>query len=439
MTSSLRRPSLLAAVVLSLIAVGCAARTRRPPVQDMNTLAESYVKLVLAVGEHDDGYVDAFYGPAEWRETVKAQKKSLPAIHSEAVTLIAEVERTPQYEDGTAEQLRRTYLTRQLQALTSWVEHLEGKRLPFDQESRAMYDAVAPTHPLESFQPALDALDQALPGTGPLHERYHAFRNRFVIPTERLDGVFQAAIAACRKKTAERIPLPEKETFVLEYVKDKPWSGYNWYQGNFHSLIQVNTELPIYIDRALDLACHEGYPGHHVYNALLEQTLVQGRGWVEFTVYPLYSPQSLIAEGSANYGVDLSFPEAERVQFEQQTLFPLAGLDPAGAANYYRIQELAEKVGYAANEVARRRLDQGLDDAESIRLLVRYALMSPERAAQRIKFIDHYRSYVINYNLGKDLVRQYVEARGGDSVEERWKVFTQLLSSPRLPSDLQTP
>ena len=98
------------------------------------------------------------------------------------------------------------------------------------------------------------------------------------------------------------------ESFTVEYVTNKPWSGYNWYQGKYRSVIQVNTDLPIYIDRAIDLACHEGYPGHHVYNALLEQHLVRERGWVEFSVYALFSPQSLIAEGTANYGIEVAFP-----------------------------------------------------------------------------------------------------------------------------------
>src|SRR6185503_6212472 len=102
--------------------------------------------------------------------------------------------------------------------------------------------------------------------------------------------------------------------------------------GNARSLIQINTDLPIFIDRAVDLAAHEGYPGHRVYNALLEQALVRGRGWPEFSVYPLFSPQSLIAEGSANYGIEVAFPGEERVNFEKTVLYPLAGLDPSKAA-----------------------------------------------------------------------------------------------------------
>src|SRR5690606_403409 len=108
-----------------------------------------------------------------------------------------------------------------------------------------------------------------------------------------------------------------QESFQVEYVTDKPWSGYNWFQGDAHSLIQVNTDLPIFIDRAVELGCHEGYPGHHVYNALLENELVRERGWMEYSVYPLFSPASLIAEGSANYGVKLAFPGDERLAFER--------------------------------------------------------------------------------------------------------------------------
>ena len=129
----------------------------------------------------------------------------------------------------------------------------------------------------------------------------------------------------------QHVTLPADEHFTVEYVTNKSWSGYNWYQGGFRSLIQVNTDLPIYIDRAIDLACHEGYPGHHVYNALLEKHLVKDRGWIEFTVYPLFSPQSLIAEGTANFGIEVAFPGRERVEFEQATLFPAAGLDPSSA------------------------------------------------------------------------------------------------------------
>jgi hypothetical protein len=237
----------------------------------------------------------------------------------------------------------------------------------------------------------------------------------------------------------ERLGLPENERFELEYVTNKSWSGYNWYQGDAHSLIQLNTDLPIHIDRAIDLAAHEGYPGHHVYNVLIEQELVRERGWPEFQVYPLFSPQSLIAEGSANYGIDVAFPGEERVIFERDVLYPLAGLDPARAAEYREIQALAGELSYAGNEAARRYLNGEFAREEAAEWLTRYALMDPERAMQRTRFMDDYRSYVINYNLGRDMVADYVERLGGtaDAPERRWEVFGSLLASPRLPSGLR--
>jgi hypothetical protein len=401
----------------------------------MTPLAERYVKLVLAMGEHDPDYVDAFYGPAAWREEVRASKISLDDIATQAVALHGELEALPKSDDPTL-RLRHDYLERQTSALIARTEILRGKKLSFDEESKALYDAQAPLHPESHFQELLADLEREVPGPGPLADRIEAYRKGFEIPKDKLDLVFKAAIDACRAKTLQHIALPPGESFTVEYVTNKSWSGYNWYQGNFRSLIQVNTDLPIYIDRAIDLACHEGYPGHHVYNVLLEKNLVRDRGWIEFTVYPLFSPQSLIAEGSANYGIDIAFPGEERVEWEKKHLFPLAGIDPSQAAGYYRVQELLAKLAYAGNEAARQYLNGEIDAAKAADWLTRYALMAPERAAQRVRFIDQYRSYVINYNLGKDLVRKYVEAVAGSDDEKRWKLFEELLSSPRLPSGL---
>ncbi|MGB5719707.1 MAG: hypothetical protein WBM34_03370, partial [Woeseiaceae bacterium] len=225
------------------------------------------------------------------------------------------------------------------------------------------------------------------------------------------------------------------ESFTIEYVTDKPWSGYNWYQGNARSLIQVNTDLPIYISRAVDLGCHEGYPGHHTFNALLEKNILKAKGWTEWSLYPLFSPQSLIAEGSGNYGIDLAFPGEERVQFEKDVLFPLAGLDASKADQYYRLGALLAQLNYAGNEAARRYLNGEASREEAIDWLKTYALSSDARAEQRTRFMDAYRSYVINYNHGKDMVADYVE-RDGANEAERWARFEALLSSPMLPADL---
>ncbi len=424
--------------------------TAQSPADPMRGVAERYVKLVLAVGQHDADYVDAFYGPAEWRTEAEAAKVPLAAIDQQAEVLEKDIAAQPAApkpgeggppvaKDAELWALRRQYLARQMSALRARVAMLQGKRLTFDEESRALYDAVAPTQAEVEFEAVLKQLEARLPGDGSLIERYDRFKQAFVIPTARVDRVFREAIRACRDRTLAHVELPVEERFTVEYVTGKSWSGYNWYQGNYKSLIQVNTDLPIYVDRAIDLACHEGYPGHHVYNVLLEKNLVRDRGWIEYTVYPLFSPQSLIAEGTANYGIDVAFPTADRIPFEREVLFPLAGLDGKRAQEYYDVLALVDRLSYAGNEAARRYIDGTLDRASAVSWLEKYALYTAPRAEQRVKFIDQYRSYVINYNLGKDLVRAYLTRKAGRtaSASRLWAEFGALLSSPRLPSGLK--
>jgi hypothetical protein len=420
----------------------------------LNPIADAYVRLVLAVGVFDPDYVDAFYGPAAWKAEAEERHRPLPEIRREAEALLRQLrafeppaKRQGGEPDGVGEieeiaeiaALRHAYLSRQLEALTARVDQLSGRKLTFDEESRALYDATAPVHTEAHFQGIRDRLDAALPGEGSLEGRLEDLRSRLAIPVDRLTAVFDAAIAECRRRTLVHIDLPESESFAVELVQGRPWSAYNWYQGGYHSLIQVNSELPITIDRAVDLACHEGYPGHHVYNVLLERRLVRERGWNEYTVYPLFSPQSLIAEGTANFGIEVTFPGAERLRFDTEVLYPLAGLDAALAPAYQKVLDLLQGLGYAGNEAARGYLDGMLDREEAERWLVRYALMAPERAAQRIGFFERYRSYLLNYNLGQDLVRSYIEGKGGtpDRPDVRWRELEKLISSPRLPSGLR--
>ncbi len=408
---------------------------------EMNGVAERYVHLVLALGQHDPDYVDAFYGPAEWKTQAAKEKKSLDAIGAEGAELGATLGKTPDTTMRGNEmlKLRREYLQKQISALAARVRLLKDEKLKFDDESRALYDAVAPTFPDSHFDQIIAQLEAKIPGKGPsrtggsLWARYENWRKPFVIPKEKLDTVFQLAIKECRARTLAHVALPPNESFTVEYVTNKPWGGYNWYKGNFHSVIQVNTDLPIFIDRAVDLAAHEGYPGHHVYNSLLEKNLVRDRGWVEFSVYALFSPQSLVAEGTANFGREVAFPtKTDRMKFEKEVLFPAAGIDASRADEYYAVQDLMKQLDYAANEAARRLINGEIDESAAVRWLQKYAVMEPARAQQRVKFIQRYRSYVINYNLGEDMVRRYIEKRSGADPEKRWSEFGKLLSSPRL-------
>ncbi len=437
---TLKKTFLLLLLVTFWACSSTKTETKDTEVATMDQLAERYVKTLLKLGQYDSDIVDAYYGPEEWRPAAKATD-SLPA--DEFLTEFRAIQSQLQAQDtaqlATDESRRLAMFKKQIVAAITKVEMMQGKKLPFDEEARLLYDAEPPHYEVAYFDSLLTAIDKELPGKGSIAERWSVYKNRFVIPKEKLDTVFQAAIAEARRRTKAHYKLPANESFKVEYVKDKPWSGYNYFKGNGYSLIQINTDFPINIERAIDLACHEGYPGHHVFNALLEQHLVNEKGWKEFSIYPLFSPQSLIAEGSANYGIEVAFPAKERLEFEKRVLIPLAGLNPAEAERYYAILGMIGKLNFAGNEAARLYLDGKITREEAADWIVKYNFYEKDKALQRTRFIDRYRSYVINYNLGQELVRRYIESKGGtdSNPKKRWEAFQELLSNPYTASMLE--
>ena len=433
----MRLIALVSTLVAAAILAACAMAPRGAAEADpFAEIAPAYVKLILKIGEHEEGYVDAYYGPPECQADAKANKGTLEELRAEADRLSAAVAAVPDRGLDALQRQRRAFLAAHLRAARFRLDMIGGRRSSFREEARALFGVELNLKPLSAYDPLLAEVEKVVgPGAGSLAERVDAFRSRYVIPKDRLEPVFRAAIAECRRRTAAHISLPAEESFKLEFVTGKSWSGYNWYQGKAHSLIQVNTDLPIFIDRAVDLGCHEGYPGHHTHNALLEDRLVRARGFVEFSVYPLYSPLSLIAEGTSNYGIDLAFPGPEKTRFEAEVLYPLAGLDPKTAAAYEALEEATRGLSGARMTIAADYLDGKIDRETAIALTQKYELMSRARAEQRIRFADGYRSYVINYGLGEDMARAYVE-RAGPSQAARWRRMAEVLSSPTLPGDL---
>ena len=197
----------------------------------MNDVAERYVRIVLKVGQHDPDYVDAYYGDERFKPT--GGPTPLETLTTEAAALradLAAVALPPDADELT--RLRHEYLDRQLSAVAARLAMLGGQRFTFDEESKRLYDAEAPRHSEADFKAVMDRLSALLPGSGPLADRYTAFRNRFLIPRDRIDNVFRAAIDACRGRTLQHLSLPPGESFTVEYVTGKSWSAYNWYKGS---------------------------------------------------------------------------------------------------------------------------------------------------------------------------------------------------------------
>ncbi len=419
---------IVAALALALVAsCGDGPKATDAPAEAVtaDSAAQRFVKLALALGRHDPNYVDAYTGPPEWAEAAKAGDLSLDALKTEAEAILAALDALSR---GGADP-REAGLKGLTTAALTRIRMAMGEKLSFNEEARLLYGVEPRAYSLAEFDAALGAVEALLPGEGTLADRFNAFRAAVAIPAEKLQPVFDAAIAECKRRTAAHYRLPETEKFTLRFVTGKPWSGYNWYQGDFESVIEINVDQPIYLDRAVDLGCHEGYPGHHVWNLMVDETLRRGEGWIEFSILPLFSPQALIGEGSANYGVELAFSDEEKLAFERDVLFPLAGVDPALAGKLQALTKLRRELAHADTFVAREYLEGRLDRVEAAALIEKYKLETPALAARRIDFFDTYRAYVINYTIGRDLVAAHIErekAAGADP----WAAFEAVLKSP---------
>lgn len=417
---------IILAIFLSTAVFGCGK-----DVLTVDAVAERYVKLALKIGAYKADYIDAYYGPEEWKPSPADSGAVFPyeECRAEAATLLAGLDRGAVADADTMQQIRVRCLRRQLQSMAAMVEILNGRKMSFDEESQALYGVTIPAHDTAFYDSALLALEAALPGEGDFTDRYERFRKQFVIPPDKIDTVVKATVAACRRAAAEHIPLPPGEAFVVTYVGRRPWGAYNWYQGNYRSLMQIDTSKPLYITGLPDLIAHEGYPGHHLSNAYREEQLLRKRHWVETYVQLLFSPVSLVDEGTANYAGDLVFPREAKIEFIKTVLCPLAGVSPDEVERYFTIGDLKRRLEYAWCDAARRHLD-GLETVETtLAWLRKYCLRTGAQASSSVAFFDRYRSYVINYDLGEDLTRAYIE-RPGDSggvVSLRWKRYCHLL------------
>ena len=395
--------------------------------------AERYVRLALELGEYDQDYVDAYLGPSELAQAAKENLRSTGELAEAISRLLSDLE---EFSPTSSEMIiRYRALLSNVQAMDTRMRMVRGEKFSFADEARLIYDATLPDYDFSVFDRTLEEISKLIPGDGDLADRVDAFRNTLVIPIDRLNAVIDLAIEECKRRTFKYISLPPSEHFTLEYVSDKNWSGYNWYQGENESLMQINMDFPVKIDRAIGLGCHEGYPGHHVWNVLVENRLLKEKGWIEFSIFPLFSPAGLIAEGSANYGVDLAFPGDEKIEFERDVLFPLAGLDPAKAVILDKLNNLTVSLSHAMTATAQLYLDGKISRDEAIEQRRKYSLTSRARAEQSIRFIEQYRSYVLNYNLGQDIIKAYIEKQGDDQ-GSRWEAFERMLTELSSASDM---
>jgi hypothetical protein len=360
-------------------------------------VVERYLRLGFQLDQHVEGTVDAYFGPPEIAEQVRAaQPVDPPTLVADAEALLGEL------EDG--------WLRDQVAGLHTFARVIAGESLPYADEVERCY-GIRPEHVNEAaFADAHARLDELLPGEGALAERYQRWRDESVLPRQRIERIVTAVIDAGRVWTARLVELPAGERVTLEIVQDKPWGGFCYYLGELHSRIELNADLPRSDRELVHLALHEGYPGHHAERCVKEQVLVRERGRLEETIVLVPTPQSLIAEGIAELGPalllrsDAGAALADAVQD--------AGLE-LDLGRMLAIEEALMPCEWVEVNAALMLYEDGAEEAETRAYLERWKLMTPERSAHTIRFLREptSRSYVLTYAAGRELCERWV---GGD-------------------------
>jgi hypothetical protein len=384
-----------------MLMAGCAApASPADPAVDVGAVASRYISLAQDLALHDPSLIDHWLtGPP----APAGARRPVFTIGREVDALVEESERAVLSTSG-GQRARASHLHAQLKALSLAARRLLGESLPFDAEATLGLGINAERADLEQVVRARDALENELPGRGALAERLAAFRRRFVVPEARREAVMRQALEQCRAATAASMPLPADESIDLAFVAGLPWDAHARYVGGHRTLIEVNASRPLDLARALRLACHEGYAGHHAQYIWTADELVAARGWQEHALVPGFGPDLVMAEGAAEAGADLAMPYERRVAVYRDHLAPAAGLRRTDVDRLARVEVHLTAIEQLIGDIARDYLDNQIHTSAAIDRLSREALVADPEAF--VMFIERRRTRVLAYAAGRRAVLQ---------------------------------
>jgi hypothetical protein len=298
-------------------------------------IGSRYLELVLRLRKLAPSLVEGFSGPAQLAQAIDTEPSR---SSSELFDQTQEILRLARAQDMDSD--RRRWLSAQLEAISTALAWLGGKRFTYRELAARCHCTNAAPVSEDQFELAHRKLDRALPGHGDVRERYQAWASTHTVPRGLLLAGMQALAGELRVRSDEMFDLPAGEQVTFELVGEKSWAGNANYAGRLRTNIAINADLPITSFRLLDLVSHEAYPGHHTEQACKDAELVAVRGHVELAVYVYPSPQALLAEGIACHALEMLLGD-ESDEVAAQCLRPLGiPYDTAVAASVRDAEQL---------------------------------------------------------------------------------------------------
>ena len=384
-------------------------------------LPERYVRLCLRVEPHIDGFVDAYIGPPEWKEEIAAEAPSDPAqLRDEAAALLDELDGAGLEED------RVRWLRGQLEALECVTARLARVEMAWADEVERSFGVRPQRTDTAAFAEAHARLDAALPGSGSLRDRFLAWDERNAVPRDVLVPALERLRDALGPRAHALASMPAEESVAYELVSGEPWLAYNWYQGSFHSRVDVNAELPISIVLLVALAAHEAYPGHHTERVAKDALLTRERERVETSITIISAPEALVSEGIATNALGQALGDRP-YDAVAEVLGNLVTFDPDEVHEITLADVALEDVPTNAAFLLHED-DAPANEVEAY--LREWALSSHEKATRAIAFFTDpaSRVYVSTYSDGRRLCEAFIAKAPGN--------FTRLLTEQLTTADI---
>ena len=286
---------------------------------DLSEFAKSYICLGLRINKHIDGYVEHYYGPPELKKMVDIEEKQSP------IKLLKDYQNLEKFLPNQGfEQRRYRFLSKTLTAIDTILRILNGESFPYLEQSKKLFDMMPVLYDDAFFFNLSSRADKLYKGEGTLSERIQSYARKRKIPQNQLKPLYEKAIEIARKQSLYVFPnmLPDNESVLISEVKDQSWAMYNWYQGNYASRIDIDINKTHFWTNLLHLACHEGYPGHHMERTLRDRVLYRNKGYFENSILLIYSPEMVISEGIGEIAEFVIFEPTESIKISLKEFCP---------------------------------------------------------------------------------------------------------------------
>lgn len=397
--------------------------------QENQRVDEEFVKLALAINEHLPGYVDSYFGPAEWQqEAQQAGKFPLPDLTQRVEQLTSELSQANGWDPQ-----RKDFLSHQIRAMQMSLRLLAGEEISLVEEVLAIYDVLPTWRDETQFLDYQHLLDEWLPQGDSLSQRLESWKKSLEISIEKAKELLPFVVTTLRERAHEKFDLPEDESFVVEFISDQPWMAYNRYLGGYRSLIEINTDLPLWLDQIVITIAHEGYPGHHTELTMKDQHLIRQKGYREHLVTLINCPSCVISEGIARSALETLFNDQELEDLYREEILPQTRMAHLDAKQIVAIMTAEKKINGLWGNAAFMLHDHKKSLEEVTSYLQKYEMSTKEEAQRAIRFMSGPldRSYIFTYTLGVDLLNELF------SMTDRDTYFERLLQEPVTPSQIR--